>query len=117
MAGVSSHIDDVNVLSHHRQPITVSDGDGLKRDPASIARCCHHLCVRPAKQQFGGSSDVIGVVMGLENGCQCQPLLLQPCLDRRGNGWVHDNGLSSADPDPDHVVLQNRKGVDGGVHR
>ena len=68
-------------------------------------------------QQCWCAPDVVGMVVGLQNGFQLQLPCFKPCDHGLSHGRIHHDGLAAPDPNPDDVVAENRQLMDAICRR
>ena len=117
MGGVCSHPQHLKTMSHQGDAIAIAHRDGLQGNTFAISSTGHHLGLGPSFQESGCSADVVGVVMGLQDGHKLQLPLIEPGRHRFIHRRVDHHRFISPDQDPDHVVLQDGKRVQRGSHR
>ena len=114
---MGGHVEHLQRSPEHGHVVLIFNGDGLKRNSRPIRCSGNDGRLRPVVQQVWGAADVVGMVVGLQDHAQRQPPFHQPAADGGGDGGIHHSRLVSPHPDPDHVVLKHRQGMERGRHR
>ena len=120
VARVAGHLEHPQVPPQQGQVIAPLDALGLQWDPLAIRGAGDHRRLGPALQQPRGSTDVVVVVMGVQDRLELQAPLLQPGDHGLGHRRIHHGGTAAATvQDKDVVVAQDRdqRNRRGGMHR
>ena len=103
--GVGCDIHNLKPSPKQVDGVAIGNARCLKRNSEPICSGCNDLCLGPFEQKVWGATDVISVMVGLQDRGQAHPVILQPLRYRIRHGWIHDDGVPAPGPDPNHVVV------------